>query len=159
MTKYLTFILIILLSTTTGYSQTSTTENNLTSTDTKFIWVTLGFGLKESGGILGHVQTTVERNLNSLSIDVAGGSNKGSLLGDLYYGRLIRGENNMFRIAGGIGFLDLISTRIRYIALGGQVEAIMKAGPVGLSLILSGTYTSAYSYGALTVNINLGSMF
>ncbi len=165
MIKYIAVFFIIASCSANSYSQTSGQESGSPSSDTKLFWLTAGLGAKVPTGLLAHVQLTYAWDVSSLSVNVAGTTavkktdDQVGLEGGLYYGRLSQSSNSMLRIAAGLGFLDLVRIHTTYLGVGGEAEAMVKLGPVGLGLMLSATVTPKYSYVGITANLEIGKLF
>jgi hypothetical protein len=165
MLRYFSIFLLIALCAGTGYSQSSHQEDESPSNNPTLFWITLGIGAKAPVGLLGHAQATYSWDVSSLSANVAAttavkkNDDQLGVEGGLYYGRLSQTSNSIFRIAAGLGFLDLIRIHATYLGVGGEAEAMVKLGPVGLGLMLSATVTPKYSYVGITANLEIGKLF
>ena len=155
---YLLVALMVLTPSRNLLGQEKSVAEDSGNKNARLFWLTAGAGIAVGAGLNGVAEATYSWNSSTLGLkySIIEFLTDGPVVNQfgINYGSLSLAPSMMTRLAGGICVLS-DGERIRP-GIEGEAEAMLKGGPIGLSLMASILLTSKYSYIGLTLNVSIG---
>ena len=164
MNKYFPYLLValmILASSRNLLAQEKTIADDSLRNSPNLFWLTAGAGVAVRAGLSAIAEATYSWNSLTLGLkySIVGFLTEGPIVNQfgINYGSLSLTPSTIVRCAAGPCVLsDGESIRP---GIEGEAEAMLKGGPIGLSVMASLVLTSKYTYLGLTLNLSVGKLY